>query len=351
MLIMFNPKATYGPVYQKEYLHQANVVHLSAFAHPNVITGKDIIPGAVDRQITMRRINEWTRPLAPEEMNKELSLDETFEVPDYLVNTTSVAPNGYPYPPLPAGRRRIVEPSFSYMVLGEYPPQSEMQLISRAWINAAVDRGKTYKALHGDVPPQGVRPLMGLDAAELGADPNVVCFRYGDWVAPFIAWNGVDSDISATNGLDLYLEHNVEIAYIDATGVGSHIAPNMSRQGRDNDVRAVAVKVGEKPTIGSEVDIGSFYSLRDELWWNLREWLRTNPAAMLPDDPMLIAELATPTYDTFKRNRISVSDKKTMRERLHRSPDRADALCLTFMPLMRPTIVRLTDYSHLEAVS
>jgi hypothetical protein len=352
MLVMFNPKATYGPVYQKEYLNQANVVHLSAFNHPNVISGTDVIPGAVDRQITMRRINEWTRPLAPEEEKKQLSLDETFEVPDFLVNTTSIAPNGVPYPPLPGGKRRIVEPSFSYMVLGEYPPQSEMQLISRSWINAAVDRGKTYKTLYGDVPPKNIKPLMGLDAAELGADPNVVCLRYGDYVAPFIIWNGVDSDISARKGLDLYLEHNVEMAYIDATGVGSHIAPSMSRRGRDEkktDVRAVAVKVGEKPTLGSEMEMGSFYSLRDELWWNMREWLRTNPAAMLPDDPLLITELATPTYDTFSvKGKIKISNKKIMRERLHRSPDRADALCLTFMPLLRPTIVRLNDYSRLE---
>ncbi|NOQ49285.1 MAG: hypothetical protein GQ553_01270 [Nitrosomonadaceae bacterium] len=273
-------------------------------------------------------------------------------MPNFLVGAVGVADNGIPYPPLPEGMRKIVEPSFSYMVLGEYPPQSEMQLISRAWINAAVERGKVYRALYGDAPPANVQPLMGVDAAELGADPNVVCLRYGDYIAPFITWNGVDSDLTADQSMDLYVEHDVDIVYVDATGVGSHIAPRISRMGRDvdRDVRAVAVKVSEKPTIGSETEIGRFYSLRDELWWNVREWLRTSQTAMLPDDPMLIMDLSTPTYDTVShKGRIKISDKKTMRERLKRSPDRADALCLTFMPLMRPTIMRLTDYARVEA--
>lgn len=346
LLIMFNPKATFGPVYQKEYTHQANVVHLSAFRHPNVVTGQDIIPGAVDRNITMRRINEWTRPLAPEEM-KKISDENSFEVPKFLVGATGIATNGQTYPPLPADRRKIVDPAFSYMVLGQYPPQSEMQLINRAWINDAVERFKMYRKLYGDVPPANVQPLMGLDAAELGTDPNVVCMRYGDYVLPFITWNGVDSDMSANRGLELYLEYNVDIAYVDATGVGSHIAPRMSREGRKHNVRAVAVKVGEAPTIGSEVDQGRFYSLRDELWWSVREWLRKSPTAMLPDDPLLIQDLITPTYDTANhKGRIKISDKKTMRERLKRSPDRADALCLTFMPIRRPTVMRLTDYQQ-----
>ena len=103
LLIMFNPKAQFGPVYQKEKNGEANVVHLSAFSHPNVITGKDFVPGAVDSDITVRRINEWTRPLAPDEKRDS----ECFEVPSFLVGTTTKAPNGVFYPTLPAGVRKI----------------------------------------------------------------------------------------------------------------------------------------------------------------------------------------------------------------------------------------------------
>jgi hypothetical protein len=52
---------------------------------------------------------------------------------------------------------------------------------------------------------------------------------------------------------------------------------------------------------------------------------------MLPPDEMLIEELQVPTYEVAN-GKIRVMKKDTMRELLKRSPDRADALCLTFTP-------------------
>jgi hypothetical protein len=50
---------------------------------------------------------------------------------------------------------------------------------------------------------------------------------------------------------------------------------------------------------------------------------------MLPPDELLIAELQTPTY-VIEKGKIRIMRKDIMREVLRRSPDRADALCLTF---------------------
>jgi len=76
--------------------------------------------------------------------------------------------------------------------------------------------------------------------------------------------------------------------------------------------------------------MGEFRNLRSQLWWSCREWLRTDQGAMLPPDNDLLEELATPTYEIEIRNgNIEVMDKPTMRDLLKRSPDRADALCLT----------------------
>jgi hypothetical protein len=90
---------------------------------------------------------------------------------------------------------------------------------------------------------------------------------------------------------------------------------------------ANSVKVASKPT--EETELGEFGILRDQLWWACREWLRTDPGAMLPADEQLLEELHAPTYEV-KNGKIKVMDKPTMREVLKRSPDRADALCLTF---------------------
>ena len=50
---------------------------------------------------------------------------------------------------------------------------------------------------------------------------------------------------------------------------------------------------------------------------------------MLPPDEMLVEELATPTYEVTN-GKVRVMKKDVMRDLLKRSPDRADALCLTF---------------------
>ena len=51
----------------------------------------------------------------------------------------------------------------------------------------------------------------------------------------------------------------------------------------------------------------------------------------LPPDEELCEELTAPTYET-KNGKICVMPKDVMKVRLKRSPNKADALCLTFAP-------------------
>lgn len=321
LLVMFNPRAEAGPVYQMERDGRAQVVELSALRHPNVIEGRDVIPGAVTREVTVRRINQWSRPL----MGEEKPDHECFEVPAYLVGCGATGLDGHVLPPLPAGWRKIMDPALAYMVLGSYPAQATTQLISRAWIAAARARWDAYVAQHGEVPPTGTQPLMGQDVAEFGTDWNVACFRYGGWVSRLTTWQGVDLMVTGTRAAELYRQRGALVAHVDATGLGAGVAPHLVRQG----CRANAVKVASSPDFATEQ--GVFGILRDQLWWAVREWLRTDSGAMLPPDDALLEELAVPTYTTAK-GVLRVMQKETMRDLLGRSPDRADALALTFAP-------------------
>jgi len=322
MLIMFNPKQKLGAAYRMIRDNRANVVYLSAFNHPNVITGEDIIPGAVTREATVRRINQWTRPLAEGE-----NIDsECYKLPDFLVGAVAKSQSGVGFPPLKAGYYKIMEPAFSYMVLGRYPAKGSNQLISEEWVSKARARWDAYVSENGERPPQGSMAVMGLDVAEFGADLNSACFRYGGWVERFLIWGGVDTIVTGDRAVNEYKKRNVIRANIDATGVGTGVAPYMRRE----DCFADSIKVASSPT---EVltELGEFKILRDQLWWACREWLRTDPGAMLPPDEELIEELCTPTYDEYN-GKIRVMDKETMRELLKRSPNKADSLCLTFAP-------------------
>jgi hypothetical protein len=348
MLIMFNPRSPTGPVYLKEKNGLANVVHLSAFTHPNVVTGKDVYPGAVDRETTVRRINQWTRELRPEEKENE----NCFEVPDFLVGYSATALDGKKYPPLPIGTRVIVDPEFAYMVLGLYPPQGEAQLINRAWVEDAQARWKIYVEQNGEVPP-AVQPILAIDVAELGVDYNAACRRYTGFVPRMDFWSGVDTDETAQRARVLYNKYNARILYVDGTGVGSSVAPASVRMERNEnprtEMRAVTVKVAGRATPGSAVEQGEFYQLRDQLWWTCREWLRTDPTAMLPPDPYLADELCIATYSIPPQHgRIKILGKDNMRDLLKRSPNRADALCLTFMPEQIAKVVKVVGSKEEE---
>jgi hypothetical protein len=133
----------------------------------------------------------------------------------------------------------------------------------------------------------------------------------------------VDTVATGDRATDEYKTRNVLRVNVDATGVGAGVAPHMQRDG----CSANPVKVASSPT--ERTELGEFKILRDQLWWACREWLRTDPGAMLPPDEMLIEDLQTPTYEV-QNGKIRVMKKDVMRDLLKRSPDRADALCLTF---------------------
>ena len=321
LLVMFNPRSESGEVYRMERDGRANVVSLSAFNHPNVVSGEDRIPGTVTREITVRRINQWCRPLT----DGELVDSECFELPDFLVGEVGTKQNGVPFPPLKAGWFKIMEPVFSVMVLGQYPAQSSTALISKEWINRARARWDAYVLEHGETPPAGTSGIMGQDVAEFGTDDNAACFRYGGFVERFVTWGGVDTMVTGDRAISEYKGRNVYLCNVDATGIGAGVAPHMQRGG----CSANPVKVSSSPT--EKTELGEFFNLRCQLWWSCREWCRTDPGAMLPPDENLIEELQVATYEVFN-GKIRVMSKSTMRELLKRSPDRADGLCLTFAP-------------------
>ena len=69
--------------------------------------------------------------------------------------------------------------------------------------------------------------------------------------------------------------------------------------------------------------------LRDDLWLSCRDWLRAR-ACKIPKDDQLRQELVAPTYKFTSTGKMQVESKDSLKKRGMRSPDMADALCLTF---------------------
>lgn len=322
LLILINPRAKRGPVYKMEMERQARVIEMSAFNHPNVREGTVVIPGAVERGITVRRMNDWSRPLGPDERPDQ----ECYLVPHFLVGVTAKRRDGEMYPPLPPGMRKITNPALGYMVLARYPAQDVDQLINEVWIDAAFTRWLQYVSVFGEVPPAGVRPILGLDVAEMGNDSNVATLRYGGWTARQKVWNGMRVNDTARRTYGIYQTALARIAFIDATGLGTGIAPTMEEMG---NCRAIGVMVGAAPTRRSRM--GSFARMTDQLAFAVRDWLENDAGAMLAPDDLLKEELLALKYWVDGKH-LRVTEKDDLREILRRSPDRFDSLKMTFAP-------------------
>jgi hypothetical protein len=108
---------------------------------------------------------------------------------------------------------------------------------------------------------------------------------------------------------------------VDNIGVGAGVVDRLREQGYP--VRGI--NVGESSPVNSD----KFMRLRDELWWRAREWLESREVR-IPDQQELIGDLTTPTYEMLSTGKIKIEGKSDIKKRLPRSPDMADALCLTF---------------------
>ena len=328
LLILFNPRSPSGAVYNMIREGRGNVIGLTAFDHPNVRTGEVVIPGAVSRERTVERIFRWTRPLIEgEAIDDEVS---TFIVPDFLDGEVFVFPNGTRSEPLIGGERRlIVQNEFAYMVLGRYPTSLENQLIDRAKLFRAQERWRSYVRLYGERPAEGIRPRTGQDVAEFGQDTNVLIDRWGSFVGSPIKWKKVDVIVSAERGERHVRRVGSEFLFVDATGIGAAVAPAIRKGGLS---QAIGVKTSVSPTRSleeAEAAGGDFGIYRDQLFWALRTFIHTDPAAMIPPSEELRDDLLAMTYSS-ESGKLRVISKKKLKKIIGRSPDEADALALTF---------------------
>jgi hypothetical protein len=73
-------------------------------------------------------------------------------------------------------------------------------------------------------------------------------------------------------------------------------------------------------------DRAHYVYVRDELWKTLAEWCEADAA--IPIDAKLETELYAPMWSPLATGQTTVTRKDDIRKAIHRSPDRADALCL-----------------------
>ncbi len=172
---------------------------------------------------------------------------------------------------------------------------------------------------------------FGVDVAAEGANESVCAVRVGCAIQQLVAWQGADTMESVERIAALSEVHRPQLIVIDAAGVGAGVFHRLRELGYP-----VAPFIGAEATDATD-STGQirFANKRAHAWWHLRELLHplAEPSLVLPDDPALALDLATPRYSTDGAGgRLRVEKKSELMRRLPkgRSPDRGDACVLAF---------------------
>jgi hypothetical protein len=315
ILLCSNPTRTSGTFWdvftrQAEHWH---CLHISSEESPNVTAGKTLIPGLATIEWVAEKRREW-------------GIDSA----QYMVR-----------------------------VLGNFPTHASNSIIGLSLVEAAQQR---YSTLPDPIFPGDIilpRLRIGVDVARFGDDDTVIQMLRGHVAFPAIALHGLDAVQVAGKVMELAREqmtfhhdrHSHEtrgmvgevkvwerpLVAVDVIGVGAGVFDILARH---DEIEAVAINVAESATVEN------YQRLRDQLWFGLREWLRTGA---IPADQRLAAELVCPTYTFSVTGKIVVESKDAMKLKLKRSPDRADALALAVYQPPDPPVVSLGDPELLRA--
>lgn len=225
------------------------------------------------------------------------------------------------------------EPARSQMLYGDFEAgmqDSIWQVIPTRWIEAA-------QARWTDRSPKGEMSNMGVDVARGGQDSTALAPRHGKWYDRLKRIPGRDTpDGPSVMGHVVAGLRDDSPVSIDVIGVGSspYDFLNSAR------FQVVGVNVGEKATGHGRSGRLSFFNLRTQLWWDLREDLdpANDTGIMLPPDEGLLTELCAPQWRMDGKN-IRMESREEIIDRIGTSPDAATAVVLARMDV--PKAARL----------
>jgi phage terminase large subunit len=214
-------------------------------------------------------------------------------------------------------RERYGEESnaFRIRVLGEFPLADDDTIIPFHLVDAAMNRDIEID--------KDRRPVWAVDPARFGSDRTAFCKRVGSVITEIKSWRGLDLMQTVGRVMAEYEALNPSSRpseiLVDSIGVGSGVVDRLRELG--TPVRGV--NVAESPSMGE-----TYNNLRTELWFKTKAWLEDR-SCKIPQDDELLADLTGIRYSFTSSGKMAAESKDQMRRRGLRSPDLADAVCLT----------------------
>lgn len=198
-------------------------------------------------------------------------------------------------------------------ILGHFPTGTMDSLLSVMEVEKAMER-------HYRESDYGYsQKRLGADIARSGMDSTVLFPRQGLAAHQYITLRGKNGPEVAARIMQAQRKWNQERVFIDDTGgFGSSVIDSL-------------VLAGENPTgihfASKAIDSERYFNRRSEMWLEMAEWVKRGGA--LPKCNVLKKELTSVKY-FLRKGKLALEEKAEVKKRLGFSPDKADALALTF---------------------
>ncbi len=205
-------------------------------------------------------------------------------------------------------------------VRGVFPSASVYQFIGEDLVEEAFGK-------HLRVEQYSFAPIIiGVDPAWTGEDEFVIALRQGLYSKILRTYEKNDNDfLMAQEIAELEDEHGADAVFVDL-GYGTGVVSAGKTMGRDWHLISFAEK---------SIDDGCFLK-RSEMWNNMKKWLMEGAA--IPPDEDLRTDLIGPETVPRADGKIQLEKKADMKKRGLPSPNKADAIALTFArPVIKPT--------------
>lgn len=203
------------------------------------------------------------------------------------------------------------------------------QVIPTQWVKEAVARWEAQR-------PVGVpMSAMGVDVAQGGLDHTVISPRFDGWFDELRVIPGKETP----GGADVagkVITHRRDGAKV-IVDLGGGWGGDALKHLTANDVDALGYMGVKESSQRTRDGLLRFKNVRTEAYWRLREALDpTQPEGScisLPPDKELMADLTAPTFETRSDGKgmvIHLEPKDRLVKRLGRSPDRGDAVVMSW---------------------
>lgn len=226
-------------------------------------------------------------------------------------------------------------------VRGVFPSAAANSLLGPEDIDAAVSRH------YNEHQYNFAARILGVDVARQGEDSSMIAPRQGKVAFKMRQLRIPDTMLVANAVAQAMAKFKPDATFVDATGGYGVGVIDALRQTNNNCIEVYFSGKATDPR---------YFNKRSEMWFEMAKWIKDGGA--LPNDPELHEELIAATY-TFQGDKFRLCDKDDIKEQIGRSPDKADALALTFAFPVAPSLKHihpsfeqrgvLTEYDPFEA--